>query len=64
MIDTIDKQITRDILLKLLETKAFHFELVNGNMTPAQVAETEQRNVQTVCKAYETLLRTVANSNA
>lgn len=64
MINTTDKQITRDILLKLLETKAFNFESFNGNMTPEQVAETEQRNVQSVCKAYETLLRTVVNSNA
>ena len=59
-----DKEIARDILVKLLETNALFFEQSTATMSTEKRAEVESRNLRSVCTAYETILRTVAASNS
>lgn len=58
-----DKEIARDILVKLLETNAIFFEQSTAIMSTEKRAEVESQNLRRVCIAYETILRTVAASN-
>ena len=63
MSEDISKEIARDILLKLIETKALFFQLGNGNMSLEEINKLDVQNVQIVCEAYKQILQTVAASN-
>ena len=63
MPENVDKEIARDILVMLLETKVLSFQTSNGNMSADEIAKVDAQNVQIVCDAYKQILQTVASSN-
>lgn len=63
MTDT-NKEIARDILLKLIETKALFFQTAHANMSPEEITKVHAQNVQIVCDAYKQIFKAVASSNA
>lgn len=63
MIDT-NKEIARDILLKLIEAKALFFQTAHANLSPEEITNVAARNVKIVCDAYKQIFKAVASSNA
>ena len=59
----LDKEIARDILIKLLEMKVIYFEPAHGNTSLEEKSKINDRNSKTVCDTYEKILQTVAKSN-
>ena len=59
-----NKEIARDILLKLIEAKALFFQTAHANLSPEEITNVAARNVKTVCDAYKQIFKAVASSNA
>ena len=57
-----DKEIAKDILIKMLETNIFQFGMKNSNNSPTEFLAANNENVQTVCNAFKQIYQAVLDS--
>ncbi len=55
------KEITTQIVMKMLETNVFTFETCSGNFESEKIMENNRKRIETICEAYKTVYQTVSN---